>query len=128
MNPVAPPRPWKGACLLAIAGLHTVYAGVFFHQPLLELLQRGLFDSVGREARLGAPVWFVLAGALMAVLGLAVSGLERAGQAATLRQLGWALLALVLVSLVLMPRSGFWLVLAVAVALVWRPQLASKDR
>lgn len=117
-------RAWAGTWLMAVAALHTAFAAVVFTQPLQTLLARGVWDSVGQEPLLGAVVWFVLFGLLLALLGGAVCALERAGAAGqgALRRLGAGLLALVVLGIVLMPASGFWLALVPALGLCARPR------
>lgn len=62
----------------------------------------------------------MLAGVLLALLALVITPLERSGQRATLRRLGAGLLALTALGLLLMPTSGIWLVLPLAIALLRR--------
>lgn len=111
---------WKGPWLLAVAALHMGYAFVVFTEPLREIVRRGVLASVRNDPLLGAVVWFVLFGLLFALLAWVVLQLERHGgaaAAATQRPLGFGLLALALLGIVLMPPSGFWLVLPPALAL-----------
>ena len=114
---------WKGLWLLAVAAIHTVFAVVEFRPLLEEILQRGMIDSVGTDPMVGAVAWFVLFGAVLALLGWAVLLVERHAAAAPslLRPLGLGVLALALLGIALMPASGFWLVLPPALALCWGP-------
>lgn len=116
---------WKGLWLLAVAAVHTAFALVVFTAPLREIVRRGVFDSVGDDPMLGAVVWFVLFGVVLALLGWAVLQIERAGAlaGASLRPLGFGVLALTLLGIVLMPASGFWLALPPALALCKKPAL-----
>ena len=121
---------WKGLWLLAVAAIHTVFAVVVFLPQLEEILRRGVIDSVGADPMVGAVAWFVLFGAVLALLGLAVLLVERHTAAApfSLRSLGLGVLALALLGIALMPASGFWLVLPPALALCWGPgRQAMKD-
>ena len=114
-------RSWIGHWLLAVAVLHTAFAALFYGPVLQKMAERGLVNSVGADPLMGAVSWFVLFGALLALLALAITPLERAGgQAPVLRRLGWGLLALTLLGLLLMPASGFWLALPPAIALLLR--------
>lgn len=111
---------WKGPWLLAVAALHMGYALVVFTEPLREIVRRGVLASVRHDPQIGAVVWFVLFGLLFALLAWVVLQLERHGgaaAAATQRPLGVGLLALAVLGIVLMPPSGFWLVLPPALAL-----------
>ncbi len=116
-------QTWKGLWLLGVAAVHTVFGVVVFQPQLQEIARRGVFDSVGTDPMLGAVTWFVLFGALFALLGWAVLLVERHAALAPvpLRALGVGLLALTALGIVLMPASGFWLVLPPALALCLRP-------
>ncbi|MDP3229687.1 MAG: DUF6463 family protein [Acidovorax sp.] len=116
-------QTWKGLWLLGVAAVHTVFGVVVFQPQLQEIAQRGVFDSVGTDPMRGAVTWFVLFGALFALLGWAVLLVERHAALAPvpLRALGAGLLALTALGIVLMPASGFWLVLPPALALCLRP-------
>ena len=117
-------QSWKGLWLLGVAAVHTVFAVVVFQPQLQEIVQHGVFDSVGADPMRGAVTWFVLFGGLFALLGWALLLVERkAGpEPVSLRALGAGLLALALLGIVLMPASGFWLVLPPAFALCLRPR------
>lgn len=122
MTSLATNRPWMGRWLLAVAALHTVFGLLVFAGPLQKMLRLGLFNAVGADPLLAAATWFLLFGAPLALLGQALSLLERQPQLdpAALRPLGWGLLALWALGVLLMPASGFWLVLPVVWALLRR--------
>jgi hypothetical protein len=117
-------QTWKGLWLLGVAVVHTVFAVVVFQPQMREIVERGVFDSVGTDPMRGAVSWFVLFGGLFALLGWAVMLVERQAALAPvpLRALGAGLLALALLGIVLMPASGFWLVLPPALALCLQPR------
>lgn len=112
--------PWIGHWLLAVAALHTLFALVFLREPLLGIVQRGVFDTVGQDPMTATAVWFLLFGAVLALQALAITALERSGDGRALGRQGWGLLALSVVGVVLMPDSGFWLALPAAIALIRR--------
>lgn len=107
-------RVWIGSWLLGVAALHTLFAILVFHTPMLKLWQLGVFDAVGEDPLLGAVTWFFLFGAAFALFGLAVQQLERAHLRQGFRALGWGLLLLCGLGIVLMPASGFWTALPAA--------------
>lgn len=115
---------WKGLWLLAVAVVHTVFAAVMFQPQWQEIVRRGVFDSLGTDPMLGAVAWFALFGGVLALLGWAIVLVERNTALApgSLRAFGVGLLALVLLGIVLMPASGFWLALPPALAMCWRPR------
>lgn len=114
-------RPWIGRWLIGVSVLHTGFALVVYQPVLTRITRHGVFNSVGQDPTIGAVAWFVLFGLALFIAGLALSALERHGPGAVPRSLGWSLLALVLLGLLLMPASGFWLALPPALALLRRP-------
>jgi len=128
-TPFARSRPWMGRWLLAVAALHTLFGLLVFAGPLRQLLRLGLFDAVGTDPLMAAVTWFLLFGAPLALLGQALTLLERQAAVvdpASLRPLGWGLLGLGTLGIVLMPASGFWLLLPVVWALLRRRPAADR--
>ncbi len=111
-------RAWIGAWLIGVALLHTAAAALLFGDVLLDLLRRGLFNTVGHAPLPNAAVWFLLFGPGIGLFGMAIRALERAGQLAEAPALGIGLLLLTLLGVLLMPASGFWLAFPPALALL----------
>lgn len=116
----SPQRSWIGHWLLGVAALHTLFALVFLHQPLQDIVRRGVFNTVGQDPLTAAAVWFLLFAAPLTLQALAITSLERSGQNAALRRQGWGLLAMSAMGVVLMPTSGFWLAMPAGIALIRR--------
>ncbi|MFV0252468.1 MAG: DUF6463 family protein [Beutenbergiaceae bacterium] len=119
-------RRWIGRWIMVVALLHIALGFVMFTEPWIELTQAGFVDAAAASPMRGKAVWYGLFGVLLFVLGASIDALERARQAlpatATI-----GLLVLVLLGIVLMPLSGFWLVVPPAgVALVTRFRKAAK--
>ena len=114
------PRVWIGRWLMFVAVAHTVVAGILFGPVLMRVLELGLFNAVGRDPATQAAVWFLITGAVLALLAYAITALEHGQQFAVLRKLGAGMLALSVLGIVLMPTSGFWLVVPAAIALLRR--------
>jgi hypothetical protein len=112
-------KHWIGRWLIALAIIHTVFAVVVFGNVLASIIQRGVFNTVGKDPTTGAVVWFVLFGVALFICGLAVSALERSNSSLP-RSLGWSLMALIALGVVLMPASGFWLAIPPAIAIFVR--------
>jgi hypothetical protein len=110
-------KQWIGRWIIAVSLIHTAYAVFFFGDIFVSLGRRGVFDTVGADPMAGAAVWFILFGAATWLLGVAVSALETGGRRVP-ASLGWGLLALAGAGILLMPVSGFWLVLPPAIAIV----------
>ena len=114
-------RHWIGHWLMLVAALHTAFGLVVFHADLLAMAQLGFLNTVGQDPRRAAVAFFMLFGFLLAVLAQATTALERSGQHAALRRVGWSLLLLCAVSVLLMPASGFWLAGPALWALLRKP-------
>ena len=96
---------------MAIAAAHTLFGLVVYHSTLADLVADGVVNALGYDAMRAAVVWFLLAGFFMATTGAAIDQLEAQDLQAKLAPLGWALLGITLLGIVLMPASGFWLML-----------------
>lgn len=111
---------WIGRWLMAVAMLHTVVGVIMGQAAFAALWRRGLVNSVGTDALTGVVVWFLLCGAVLALLGMALDQMEKAGRIGGARALGIGLMLVTLAGVVLMPVSGFWLVFPPAIALLRR--------
>lgn len=119
-------KVWIGYWLMLVAVLHTVAMFMFFPAPLTDIFKRGVFDSIGTEPLLGAVAWFGLFGGLLFIVGMAVNSLERSTQGVPM-SMAWAILALTVLGIVLMPASGFWLALPAVVGILFQQrQLKSR--
>ena len=111
-------RRWIGRAIIGISVIHTLFAFTAYGQVLVELLRDGLFDSLGGDTMRAAFIWFVFAGFFMFTTGLGVDALEKNRLHGTLVFPGWALLAITILGIVMMPASGFWLMLPPAIAMI----------
>lgn len=111
---------WMGRWLLWVAALHTLFGLAFGAKVLPGMLERGLFNTVGSDPMAGVVVWFLLFGAAMAILGIALSELERGEHFHCAGKLGAGTLMMTVTGVVLMPASGFWLVFPPAIGLIMR--------
>jgi hypothetical protein len=113
-----------GFLLMATGIGHFLVGLVLFHQPLAAIVREGIVNSIPPQLadRLGgadfgreAAFWFVLYGPLLCLLGqIANRALERR-DTVILRLLGWNLLATGAAGALIMPLSGFWFVIGLAV-------------
>ena len=80
-----------GYVLIAIALGHTLVGLAFYSQPLTDVLQAGLFNSINSATR-AAAFWFFVFGAMLAVYGVMTQWLlNTVGYLP--RFWGWSLLA-----------------------------------
>jgi hypothetical protein len=112
-------RGTSGLLLIGIGVLHTIF-GVFQGHSLLSRISQTTFPTdAGRQVvtALGKQFifWFLFGGFLILVLGHLFTWIERRLKHPVPQFIGWELLVLSVGGLALMPLSGFWLVLAVAI-------------
>ncbi|MES2017778.1 MAG: DUF6463 family protein [Pseudomonadota bacterium] len=112
-------KRWIGRSIMGVSVGHTLFAVAVFNQQLTSIVQRGFFNTIG-DAKTGLAVWFVLFGAILCLLGMAVDTLEQRSADPMPKSLGWGVLALTAVGVCLMPASGFWLVFPAAIAMLVR--------
>lgn len=109
---------WVGRWIMFVAACHTV-VGMLAGAPVLRgIAERGVVNAMGSAPLTGYIVWFMLCGALLALLGMSITALEQSGQLARARPLGFAILALTTMGVILIPASGFWLMYPATYALL----------
>jgi len=111
-------KRWIGRWIIGTSTIHTIFAFVVYVEIWLKIIAEGVFNSVGEDAEIGAPVLFLLWGLLFYVLGFTIDALEKRGIAPLPKSLGWGLLLNGIVAVVLMPASGFWLLFPPAIAVI----------
>jgi Family of unknown function (DUF6463) len=118
---------WLGRYIIAVSGIHTLFGIIFFFEVGSRILADGVFNAVGQDPMRGAVAWFMLAGFFMTALGLAIDLLESFSPHANFSALGWVLLIICGVGIILMPQSGFWLLLVPAIAMVAKRQVGMRE-
>jgi Family of unknown function (DUF6463) len=122
-------RGTSGLWLIAIGVLHTVY-GCWQGYGLLTQLTGASFPSeTSRQAILGlgrnSVFWFLFGGFVMLVLGHTFVWFERRFRRPIPAVMGWELLALSLIGVMFLPRSGFWFILALSAYMIVAAQRAT---
>lgn len=107
-----------GTTIMVIAAIHAIFGFVVFPQVWLALLRDGLFNSVGVDPLRGAVVWFGLYALPVFALGQLVRSMEKSEQPLP-SHLFWYMLIVLVSGVLLMPASGFWLLL-IPLALLWK--------
>ena len=112
-------RGTSGLLLIGIGVLHTVF-GAFQGYSLLSQISRTTFSTeTGRQlvTALGKEFifWFLFGGFVMLILGHLLAWIEKRLNHPLPSFVGWELLVLSVIGLVILPVSGFWLVLALAI-------------
>ncbi len=110
-------RPYAGHIILATAVLHVIIGIAAFPAPLQDIVNDGLFNAVGEHDDRNAAMWFMFNGALMLWLGIAVRW-SQAQTGSLPPALGWSMLWLSMFGAVLVPASGFWIMILIALLLI----------
>jgi hypothetical protein len=106
-----------GSLLIAVAVLHAGFGAWFGRLSLRGMLSDGVLNSVDAHGERGLVFWFLLMSPLLLMLGQLCLFLAERGIAPP-RWLGLEVLALTVCCALLMPVSGFWLLLPPAALLL----------
>jgi hypothetical protein len=108
-----------GEMLIGTGLLHTVVGVGLYARPLVEIGRAGLVNSIDAHAERREAFWFLMTGALVVTLGHLTCWLQRL-PAGVPPLLGWHLLGFAIPGVILMPISGFWLILPQAILILRR--------
>jgi hypothetical protein len=111
---------WIGKWIVAVSIIHTIFAFVVFPEVISQIFLDGVFDSIGVDPLRGAVVWFLLFGFVLFALGLATNIIEEMSNGNIPVSIGFSLLFIILLGVILMPISGFWLALPPALIIIYR--------
>lgn len=118
-------KRWIGRWIIGTSTLHTIFAFIKFPETWANIITDGVFNSVGENAEIAAPVFFLLWGLLFYVFGFTIDALEK--KAIPLpNPLGWGLFLNGVVAVILIPASGFWLLFPPAIAISQRNRKITK--
>lgn len=116
LEPTAPSERLSTGRLLTGLGIgHTIWATIAHRRALVEVVRDGVANTVGdgifvqdhaRDER-AAGFWFFFIGPLVIVIGMLVDDAERRGDWRSVRRSGTVGLAISLLGVTVVPRSGF---------------------
>ena len=106
---------WTGRALIGIGLIHQIVGVITAWLNRDQIFQAGWLNQAKQSFEFQTMVWFLLAGVLIILLGLVVNYLNTTLARPAPAWLGWWLVAVSVLALVLMPASGFWLVLALGI-------------
>jgi uncharacterized membrane protein len=104
------------ARLLMLTGIgHFLLGLVLFRAPLAAIIDEGVFSTIGYgQFDRASAFWFLLFGPACVLLGQLVGHGIKRGDRRTLTLIGWNLLAMGVGGALVMPISGFWILIALA--------------
>lgn len=97
----------SGYLLIVTGSLHTLFGLVSGYPWLDEMVQEGVVGTAGASTERQYLVWFLVAGVGLILMGVLALGYREALPAG----FGWGLLALSVLGVLLLPTSGFWLLI-----------------
>lgn len=102
---------WKysGTLLMATGGLHLLVAVGSGWDTWREIFSDGLANSIGKDAGRMYAFWFLMTGILLLLWGSTLQHYLRREQQPPPLSVGCALLAVSVAGCIMLPLSGFWL-------------------
>lgn len=103
-------KQWIGKSIFIIGIMHTIFGLVVMHKVLLHIVQSGVFNTIHGQVEREAVFWFLFSGFGLIIIGALINWIEKLGYVLP-QFLHWSFLAITFTGLVIMPMSGFWLLL-----------------
>ena len=103
---------WQGRVMVATGVLHTIVGIVVFWDGLGQSAKDGVIATAPKSAENNSVTWFLVAGLFLMLFGGLIHHLNTALDRPAPASIGWGLIGLSALGLVMMPGSGFWLLLA----------------
>jgi hypothetical protein len=118
-------KAWIGKTFMVVGVGHT-FCGIFelcpfYRSTLTPMLHNGLVNSVRLDTDpiRGVLFWFFFAGFMLLIIGNLVDRLERLHQPLPSGTV-WGLAGLTTVCILIMPNSGFWLLIPGIIGMIYR--------
>lgn len=114
-------KAWIGKSIIIIGILHSIVGLVAFRDLLLLLFNERLFNTItlANAPQRGEAFWFLFTGVLIIIVGALVDWIERRDTGLP-GFLVWSFILITGVGALIMPVSGFWLLLIPTFGLVRR--------
>lgn len=114
-------KAWTGKSIIIIGILHSIVGVAAFHDILILLFNERLFNTISLKTapQRGEAFWFLFTGAALIMIGALVDWIERK-EIGLPAFLAWSFVAMAAVGALIMPVSGFWLLLAPSCGLLSR--------
>jgi hypothetical protein len=117
-------KAWIGKSVLVIGILHSIFGFVVFRGILGDLVGEGLFNTVDIQPDRNAAFWFLFGGFALLIIGGLIDWAEKK-KLALPSFLKWSFAVLTVVGCVIMPKSGFWMLIIPTVGLFLRRSKAA---
>lgn len=110
---------WIGKAIVFICIVHSIFGFVIFRSEISQIFSEGLVNTVDRQPDREAAFWFLFFGFLGIITGLVIDWCEDTVGALP-AFLGWSLFAFAVLFVIIMPKSGAWMLLVPAIGAIWR--------
>lgn len=112
-------QAWIGKAIAIIGAIHSIFGFVVFRSIVGEIVREGFINTLGDAPSKNLAFWFIFFGFIVFTFGLFVDWCERRiGKLPGF--FGWSLLALTLIIVAIMPKSGGWALFIPAVGAILR--------
>lgn len=108
----------SGNLLIATGVIHNVIGFIMGKEVLTQIVDSGFINSVNSEMDRNAVFWFLFSGFMMMILGKLMQDYVSEYQKPLPVSLGYYLLIITVIGCVVMPVSGFWIVLPQAIIII----------
>lgn len=113
-----------GRWLQVVACAHAAVGIATYRRSYAEIARDGVVDTVPDHGERAAAFWFLAAAPALWLIGRLMRSAERSGDTDAQRAAGGVLVALGTAGAAVMPRSGFWAVVAIGIAALRRRRRA----
>ncbi len=110
---------WIGRAVIGIAAVHTLFGAVFLNGPVLSMAREGFIATITDQPDRGAVFWFFYTGFALALIGGWMNECEAEARRFP-TYLVATLAAMTGAGLLIMPASGFWLLIPPVVGALLR--------
>ena len=110
---------WIGKAFVIIGIIHSVFGFAVFRTSIAEIIGDGILNSVTGDPARQVAFWFLFFGFLGIITGLIIDWCERTVSMLP-DFLGWTLFAFAAAFVIIMPKSGAWMVFVPAIGAIWR--------
>ena len=107
---------WVGRSLIAVGVVHCLFGVVIFMDPLLAIVQDGVWNAVDGHPGRPLAFWFEVVGLMTILFGAAVDALEKDRNTFP-ASLGYGFGLLTVLAIAAMPVGGGWLLVPGAIGL-----------
>jgi hypothetical protein len=110
-------KRYSGVLMGLTAVLHTLVGMVIYWEPILDIARSGFVHSVDPHFDRGAAFWFLFTGFLFFLIAQWMNWFIKENRPIP-KFVGWHLLFLSSLGVLLMPLSGFWLIIPQAMIIL----------